>query len=239
MSVSLLIPAFNEGSRLPPFLRDLKQFMQSNPEMITEVIVIDDGSRDNTAAVTEKIAQEIPELRLLRHEKNRGKGAAVQTGVMAAKGDFIIFMDADGATGPEEIPAMLAALQKADIVVGNRFLPGAKTERHSLLRQISGLTYRLYMKCMGMGNIDTMCGFKGYRQEVARDLFSHLLEERWLFDTEIAYKSVLRKYTVTNLPIRWESKDGSKLPTRTLIKSAFQIWPLITRLRKMEGATPS
>ena len=232
MSVSLIIPAYNEEARLPEFLRSLADFCHSHVGLLSEIIVVDDGSKDTTVALAEKFITELPILKVIRQIPNKGKGAAVKTGVMAATGDYIIFMDADGATGPAELPAMIAALQKADIVVGNRFLPGAQTERHSFLRQLSGFTYRNYMKLFGLGNIDTMCGFKGYRRAVAQDLFGSLLEERWLFDTEIAYKSVQKKYSIINLPITWESKDGSKLPTSTLIKSAFQIWPLIRRINQ-------
>jgi dolichyl-phosphate beta-glucosyltransferase len=210
----------------------LADFCRQHPDALSEIIVVDDGSKDATVAEAAKFTTQLPNLKVIRQIPNKGKGAAVRTGVMAATGDYIIFMDADGATGPAELPAMITALQKADIVVGNRWLPGAQTERHSWLRQLSGFTYRTYMKCFGLGNIDTMCGFKGYRRAVAEDLFSHLLEERWLFDTEIAYKSVQKKYSVINLPIKWESKDGSKLPTSTLIKSAFEIWPLIRRINR-------
>lgn len=219
---------------MPPFLTQLANFCSVHPGLISEVLLIDDGSSDGTAETAKKMMSRLPIMRVVSHEKNKGKGAAVQTGVLEAKGDYIVFMDADGATSPDELPALINALQGTDIVVGNRFLPGAHTERHSPLRQLSGFMYRMYMKLLGLGNIDTMCGFKGYRQEVARNLFTNLLEERWLFDTEVAYKSVHRKFRTVNLPIRWESKDGSKLPTRTLIKSAFQIWPLIQRIKHVE-----
>ncbi len=77
-----------------------------------------------------------------------------------------------------------------------------------------------------------MCGFKGYKNQVAKNLFSNLISERWLFDTEIAYKAIQGKYKIKNFPIRWESKDGSKLSTLTLIKSALQIWPLIRKIKR-------
>ena len=96
---------------------------------------------------------------------------------------------------------------------------------------MAGFSYRQYMRLFGLGQIDTMCGFKGYRKKAAQQLFSTLLEKRWLFDTEIAYKAVRHGYTIINFPIRWQSKDGSKLSTGTLIKSAWQIWPLIARLK--------
>ncbi|MEK7556530.1 MAG: hypothetical protein AAB538_00975, partial [Patescibacteria group bacterium] len=137
----------------------------------------------------------------------------------------------DGATQNAELPRMDAAHAEADIGVGSRWMEGAKTERHSPLRKLSGAVYRNYMSLFGLGEIDTMCGFKGYKKEVARDLFANLIEERWLFDAEIAYQAVRRGYTVKNFPIPWTSKDGSKLDTKTLIKTAFQIWPLINKIK--------
>ena len=233
-AVSLIIPAYNEEKRLGPFLSSLAGMIRQHPNMLYEIIVVDDGSKDKTAQVAQAAISRLPILRVIKQEKNQGKGAAVKTGVMSASGDIIMFMDADGATDAAEIPRMLQAFAEKtpDIVIGNRFLPGAKTDRHSLLRRFSGFTYRSYMRLFGLGQIDTMCGFKGYKKDVAHFLFSNLMEERWLFDTEIAYKAVKNNYHIINLPITWESKDGSKLPTNTLIKSAFQIWPLIRRLDK-------
>lgn len=230
MKVSLLIPAYNEEERLGSFLASIVLYKQRHPKDIDEVIVIDDGSTDGTAALVKKHKAHAPYIKLLVQEKNRGKGAAVRTGVFAARGDYIVFMDADGATPITELPKMLAALAKTPIGVGNRWMRGAKTERHSRLRRLSGWIYRTYMRLFKLGNIDTMCGFKGYHARAARTLFGNLQEERWLFDTEIAYKSVRRNIPTTNFPIRWESKDGSKLSTTTLVMTGFRIWPLIRKL---------
>lgn len=232
MNVSLIIPAYNEEKRLRPFLESIKTQLQKTPTLLYEIVVVDDGSRDHTKAVAESYQNDISILKVMSHPQNQGKGAAVRTGVLSATGDYIIFMDADGATDASEIPRLLEHLKTADIVIGNRFLPGAKTDRHSALRTLSGYTNRVYMRLFGLGDIDVMCGFKGYTKAAARDLFGNLMENRWLFDTEIAYKAVRKKYRIINLPITWESKDGSKLPTRTLIKSAFQILPLILRVNK-------
>lgn len=218
MRLSLVIPAYNEAKRLPAFLGSIRNF-----KGIDEVIIIDDGSTDGTGQVAKGFT-------VLRHEKNRGKGAAVKTGVMAATSDLIIFMDADGATPITELPKMIEALKTADIAIGNRWMPGAKTERHALLRKISGFTYRKYMSLFGLGEIDTMCGFKGYHAPVAKALFKDMQEERWLFDAEIAYKAVQKGYKIKNFPIAWTSKDGSKLDTKTLLKTALQIWPLIHKI---------
>ena len=230
MLVSLIIPAYNESNRLPHFLTSVANWHKTKPGILLEVIVVDDGSSDNTYNLAKSFIGKLP-LQVIKHNRNQGKGAAVQTGVMQAIGNLIVFIDADGATDISELPKMITALQNSDIAIGNRWLPGSKTERHSPLRQLSGLVYRKYMSLFGLGKIDTMCGFKGYQKKVAKDLFTNLIEKRWLFDTEIAYKAMQNNRSITNFPISWESKDGSKLDTKTLIKSALQIWPLIRRLK--------
>lgn len=232
MSTSIIIPAYNEEKRLGMFLDSIQGYLEDHPDAIQEIIVIDDGSSDGTVTIAEEHFQTIPQLRLIKHEVNQGKGAAVRTGILAAQSDYSIFIDADGATPITELPKMTAALATHDIGIGNRWMPGAQTERHSLLRQLSGWIYRTYMKAFGLGSIDTMCGFKGYQHDVAKKLFANLQEQRWLFDTEIAYRAVQAGYSIKNFPITWESKDGSKLNTSTLVKSAWQIYPLIQRLKK-------
>lgn len=235
MKLSLIIPAYNEEKRLPAFLETVVAYAKNYPDEIFEVIIIDDGSTDQTARVAQSSTGRLPRGQMRQHEQNKGKGAAVHTGMKSAEGDYIVFMDADGATAIEELPKMVQALSQADIGIGNRSMPGSKTDRHSLLRTFSGWANRVYMGLFGLGRIDTMCGFKGYRREVAHDLFKDLMEQRWLFDTEIAYKALRRGYKIKNFPIRWVSKDGSKLDMKTLIRSGLQIWPLIRRIKRQEG----
>lgn len=232
MHLSLIIPAYNEEKRITPFLDSIASFITQNPNAIGEIIIVDDGSRDKTPQVAQTYQNRIPQLKLISFPQNQGKGAAIQAGVAQAQGDYVVFIDADGATPISELPKMAQALTKSDIAIGNRWMPGAKTARHSLIRRFAGWSYRTYMSLYGLGQIDTMCGFKGYRKEVAKQLFSQLQEKRWLFDTEIAYRAVQHGYHITNVPINWESKDGSKLSTTTLISSAWKIWPLIQRLKK-------
>lgn len=232
MKVSLIIPAYNEEKRLGAFLESIANFIAEQPDLINEIIVVDDGSSDKTSDIARYYELRIPNLKLHRLTVNSGKGAAVQAGILSAHGDYLIFMDADGATPIIELPKMIAALEKHPIAIGNRWLPGAQTVRHSLLRQLSGWIYRNYMRLFGLGSVDTMCGFKGYHADVAQKLFTHLQEKRWLFDTEVAYKSIQAGYQIENFPIYWESKDGSKLSSFELIKAALAIWPLVRRLKK-------
>lgn len=227
MKLSLIIPAYNEEERIVPFLLSIATYCTNNPDQISEVIVVDDGSKDATALVAKAAGAAIPGMRVISLSPNQGKGAAIQRGVMESQGDIVVFMDADGATDIMELPKMIEALKNADVAIGNRWMDGAVTQRHSPLRAISGFVYRNYMKLFSLGDIDTMCGFKGYKIFVAKDLYKDLREMRWLFDTEIAYRAVQRGYAIKNFPIVWESKDGSKLDTFTLLKSAVQIFPLI------------
>lgn len=227
MKLSLIIPAYNEEKRLPAFLDSVLAYTHKHPDHISEIIVIDDGSTDKTTDVVRRRS-----MRLLQLSTNRGKGAAVREGVMAAVGEYIVFMDADGATPITEMPKMIMALNQYDIGIGNRWIGGAHVYKSTTLRHFAGWVYKTYMGLFGFGEVDTMCGFKGYQREVARDLFQSLLEERWLFDTEVAYKAISRGYSIKNFPIEWESKDGSKLDSFTLIKSGFQILPLILKIRR-------
>lgn len=235
-SLSLIIPAWNEAARIGRFLQSIADYQREpNAAPIAEIVVVNDGSTDRTASVVQQFQSRLPHLRLLHHPTNQGKGAAVRTGVLAAAGDLIVFMDADGATPITQLSKTITALQHADVAIGNRWMRGSHTVRHSLLRRISGFVYRTYMRLFGLGAIDTMCGFKGFHHAVARDLFTRLQEPGWLFDTEICYRAVRNNYRIVNFPIRWESKAGSKLDTSTLLKNAFQIRPLIRRLRAQEN----
>lgn len=233
MTVSLIIPAYNEALRLAPFLESLVAHRATHADALNEVIVVDDGSTDGTAAVAESFADRLP-LKLIRHARNRGKGAAVRTGVFAATGEGIVFMDADGATPATELPKMTHALLTADVAIGNRWLPGAHTVRRSWQRRLAGWVYRQYMRLFGLAATDTMCGCKAYRRAVARDLFEHLTDERWLFDTEVTFKAVRRGFRVVNIPIHWEAKAGSKLSAMTMVRCALAIWPLVRKVRANE-----
>ena len=232
--ISLVIPAYNEEKRIVPFLDSIARYIAAHPNDIKEIIVVDDGSTDATKQVAIQAGATIPGFVLISQPKNMGKGAAVQAGVMAAKNDYVVFMDADGATDISELPKMKQALDGYDIAIGSRWLAGSIMERHSWLRSVSGYLNRAYMRLFGFGEIDTMCGFKGYKTSIARDLYKDLQEQRWLFDTEIAYRALCRNYRIHNFPIAWESKDGSKLDTTTLITSAFSILPLIMNIKKHE-----
>lgn len=229
MRASLIIPAYNEEGRLPAFLRELSAFHQRHPNLLDEVLVVDDGSADRTSEVARSFADQLP-LKVMRFPNNRGKGAAVRAGVLEARGETVIFMDADGATSPDEIPNIVRALEHAPIAVGNRWMPGSRVADREPFRAFSGWVNRTYVGLFGLREVDTMCGFKGFRRDVARALFDHLYSERWLFDTEIMLRARRRGVPMTHVPIAWTSKHGSKLRPAVLLRSFFVIPFLAARV---------
>lgn len=232
--ISVVIPAYNEENRLRPFIHSLILYNEKHPDHIHELIVVDDGSEDATASIAREMISPLPYGFVISLPVNQGKGAAVRAGVKASTGTHIVFMDADGATDISQISNMIAALEHTDIAVGNRWMQGSHSIRHSFVRRCSSWAHHIYMRMFGLGDIDVMCGFKGFSRQTALDLFDDLHEQRWLFDTEIIYKALLRGYSIHNFPILWTSKKGSKLTGRTLVVSALNILPLIHRVRKKE-----
>lgn len=237
MTVSLVIPAYNEEERLPTFLEELVTFLRKAPNAVREVLIVDDGSQDRTAEVAHLFVDLLP-LRLIRFPKNRGKGSAVQAGILASQGDAVMFMDADGATAPEELPKLVAALEHSPIAVGNRWMADSHVRSREPFRAFSGWVYRTYVGFFGLQGVDTMCGFKGFRRDAARALFETLREERWLFDTEIMLRARRRGYDIANVPISWTSKHGSKLRLPVLLRSVFQI-PVVAARVAAEPRRPT
>ncbi|HEV8289732.1 MAG TPA: dolichyl-phosphate beta-glucosyltransferase [Candidatus Norongarragalinales archaeon] len=229
--LSIIIPAYNEEKRIPLFLPGLLQEAKKLPAH--EVIIVNDGSKDNTAGVVKQLIKGRKDARLLSLEKNQGKGGALQTSVFSAKGKYVLFIDADGSISPNEIPRMLQKLQEGyDVVVGDRSHPESHVDQ-SKLRHLTGVTFNIYTRTLfdtGMG--DHLCGFKGFRREVARDLFKDLKNKRWVFDVELFYKIRKRAYSLYRLPIHWKHVGDSKISITDPAKMAWQLIGLRRELAK-------
>lgn len=236
--VTLVIPAYNEEERLPKFLDALATYLDTHRDLVQAVLVVDDGSRDRTADIAMSYAKRLPGFRLLKQSTNRGKGAAIQYGVNEAKTNAVTFMDADGATPPDALPSMINALQNAPIAVGNRWSTEARAHGQTFFRALSSRALRAYMHLFGLGNVDTMCGCKAFRSEIAKRLFNPLLEERWLFDQEILFRARLLGLKIANIPIHWTSQRGSKLKPSTLLLSAVRLPIVLFRVWSILRTTP-
>lgn len=230
MTTTLIIPAYNEEERLPRFLDDLVRLRRNAPDILTEILLVDDGSTDNTASVAERARDRLPNLRVIRQPRNIGKGRAVQRGVREARSDAMVFMDADGATEASELPKLLNLLRRHPIVSGHRWMAGSSVRGQTPLRSLSSRIIMATMSLFGLGDVDTMCGFKGFRRNVAERLFSPLLEPRWLFDQEVLFRARLLGIPIVSVPITWTSKRGSKVRLSTLVTSAIALPLLLFRV---------
>lgn len=212
--LSLVIPAFNEVARLPRFLADVRPYFDAEYPAAYEVVVVDDGSRDGTADVVSDLAEGWGELRVLRHPANRGKGAAVRTGVLAAAGHKILFADADGATPIGEEWRLSAALARgADVAVGSRAVaaPGVHRER-TRKRAVAGNVFAwVARRSLGLAVRDTQCGFKMFARDAARELFSLTRETGYLFDLEILAVARRLGLRVDEVAVSWADQPGSKV----------------------------
>jgi glycosyltransferase involved in cell wall biosynthesis len=210
--LSVVIPAYNEVARLEPTLHRVIDYCRAlQPEF--EVLVVDDGSTDDTAGLVERLATAEPRVRLLALGANRGKGAAVRTGVLEARGREILFSDADLATPIEELGKLRAHLTNGcDIAIGSRAAPGADIRvRQHPVRELMGRSFNLMVRLAALGGIrDTQCGFKLFRRDAARDLFGRARLDGFAFDVEILWLARGR-YQVAEVPVVWSHVDDSKV----------------------------
>ena len=211
--LSIIIPAYNEGSRIGPTIRDIIGYCRGG-RRIFELILVDDGSRDNTSSVGRLLSEEFPEVRLIRLAANQGKGYAVRTGVLNATGGTVVFADADGATPIGEIERLESALEAgADVSVGSRALQAEGIEVHAkVYRHLIGRTFHHLVEWLADAGVkDTQCGFKLFRASVAQDLFSRMRINGFSFDVELLVMARRRGYRVAEVPVNWTHQPGSKV----------------------------
>jgi dolichyl-phosphate beta-glucosyltransferase len=214
IELSLIIPAYNERWRLPPTLIDIIDYVEHR-KLRYEIIVVDDGSTDETSDIVRKFERVRPnELRCIRLPKNRGKGHAVRTGAVNATGKRIIFLDADGATPIAEIERLEAALDGgADIAIASRAMKSTDTQIKTVwYRKLLGRIFNSCVNFILLPEInDTQCGFKMFTAEAAAKLFPLQTAERFSFDVELLYLARKFHMKIAEVPINWENVPGSKV----------------------------
>lgn len=235
--LSVVIPAYNEAARLGPYLVAIRGYLDAAYPRVYEVIVVDDGSKDGTAALVERAGAEWPGLRLIRLPHNRGKGAAVRTGVLAAKGRRILFADADGATPIEEERRLSRAIAGgASVAAASRYAPGPGVSRErNRRREAASTIFRTAARVLvGVGVKDTQCGFKMFEARAGRTLFEHSLETGYLFDIEVLALAKHFGYEVAEVAVNWSEQPGSKVRlVRDSLRMFAGLWRLRRRLRTM------
>ena len=215
ITLSVILPAYNEQDRLPPYLTSITRYLSQRGDPY-EIVVVDDGSRDETAQRVRQLAVDTPLVRLIHLPRNSGKGAAVRAGMLAAHGALRLMADADGATPIQEIERLEHALSQGnDLAIGSRFL-GSRDKRYRIQarwhRTVLGNVFNKLAQRLGLEGItDTQCGFKLFRNGVAEDLFSVARIDGYGFDLEVLYVARRRNYRIAEVPINWTDQPGSKV----------------------------
>jgi glycosyltransferase involved in cell wall biosynthesis len=210
---SIVIPAYNEGARLGATLGKVLGYVHAQG-WDAEVIIVNDGSRDNTAEIVRTFAAKDPALRLLENPGNRGKGYSVRNGILNARGRIVLFSDADLSSPIEEAPKLLKALEEgADIAIGSRWLRAeTQTQRQPLHRQLFGRIYNLILRLtLGLQFADTQCGFKAFKQPAVQAIFPLQRIERWGFDPEILFLARKFHFNTQEIPVIWGHSGGTRI----------------------------
>jgi len=236
--LSLVIPAYNEEARLPETLQQIGAFVRGRGAE-TEVIVVDDGSRDRTAAVAESFRAEIPGLRVLTNGVNRGKGFSVRHGMLEAKGRVVLFTDADLSAPIEEAPKLVAALEDYDVALGSRAVDRSLIEVHqSRFREFAGVVFNTLVRLiLRLPFVDTQCGFKAFRRERCRIIFEQQTIERFGFDPELLYLARRHGLRAVEIPVRWAHSPATKV---SMLRDSLQMFldVFVIRWNSLRGRYP-
>jgi dolichyl-phosphate beta-glucosyltransferase len=225
-ALTLILPCYNEAERLPQTLTAYLAQLSRQPGEV-EVLVVDDGSTDQTFAVAQAIAAQDDRVRIIRSQPNHGKGFGVRTGMLQATGELLVFTDADGSYGPGEVARVTAALADAPVTIGSR--PAGWATGPPARRLASRLFNRAIQALLGLPFADTQCGLKGFRRHAALELFGRARLDGYAFDVEILFLARRLGLAVSEVPVRAEVRDGSKVQ---LVVDALAMLGDVLRVRR-------
>ena len=211
--LSIVIPAYNESARIGDAIERVMRCIETQA-WDAEVLVIDDGSRDDTPAIVEHWMQQYPRLHLVQNPGNRGKGYSVRNGLLQAAGDIVMFTDADLSAPMEEAELLIAAIAEgADVAIGSRWMDRSRQTIHQpLYRQFFGRCFNgITRNVMGLPFKDTQCGFKAFRRSAAQVIFRLQRIERWGFDPEILFIARKLGFTIREVPVTWGHDERSRM----------------------------
>lgn len=235
VDLSVVIPAYNEEERLKRAIPAIVGHLRAANRSF-EIVVVDDGSQDGTAAVTKELAESLPGLQLISYRPNRGKGGAVRAGMLAAVGDRVLFTDADQSTPIGELDKLLAKIEHEgyDMAIGSRAIAGAEVEEtqgwHRVLaaKLFGGASKLLAVR----GIADTQCGFKCMTREVAQKVFPQVTSDTAIFDIEMLAVAAREGYRIAELPVTWVHDQDTRIPYD--LRRALRIWGELFRIRRAQ-----
>jgi dolichyl-phosphate beta-glucosyltransferase len=213
LTYSFIIPAYNESSRIRPTLDEILR-CTAEKGWDAEILVVDDGSRDDTPHVIREYAAKHAQVQLIQNPGNRGKGYSVRNGMLHARGEVCLFTDADLSSPITEAQKLFDAISGgADVAIGSRWLRAElQTERQPLYRQLFGRIFNLLLRVfLGLRFKDTQCGFKALRREAAQRIFPLQKIERWGFDPEILFLARRMGFKSAEVPVLWAHSEGTRL----------------------------
>ena len=232
--LSIVVPAYNESGRLPGSLRRMRQHFDALGEEY-EVIVVDDGSSDDTYALSLDLATTWPELTVLQFDRNRGKGAAVRAGMLHARGEHRLFSDADLSTPLDELPRLREMLQgRTQVAIASRGLAESQIEVHQQKRrELMGRTYNRLLRLLVLRGIhDSQCGFKVFTAAASVACFEPLRTMRFGFDAEVLVRAQACGWKIAEVPVRWHHVEASRV--NSVRDSSRMLWDLVRlRLRRL------
>jgi len=215
--MTVIVPIYNEGPVLNETLLKIKEFLKKNKGY--EFLFVDDGSTDSSSQLLKKFVENGSKVFLVSFRKNLGKGSAIKRGVKVASGEYIAFMDGDMAYPLSHLLLLRRELKKSDLVIGCRELFKKNAENARLSRLIVGRTGNLITrKLMGIHFKDTQAGLKGFRNDIAKDLFKKQYIKGFAFDVEIIYQAIKKNYKIKEIPVRL-NKDHINKPTKVNVVS--------------------
>ena len=236
--LTIVIPAFNEELRLPPTLERIASYLKDSRREV-EVLVVDDGSKDRTAAVAESFRSKIPTLRVVPNGMNRGKGYSVRHGVQEAKGRIVLFTDADLSAPIEEADKLVDALQHFDVAIGSRAVNRTLITVHeSRFREFAGIIFNKIVRfILWLPFVDTQCGFKAFVRERCRVLFEQQTIERFGFDPELLYLARHHGLRAVEIPVRWGHSPATKV---NMLRDSLQMFldVFLIRWNSLRGRYP-
>jgi dolichyl-phosphate beta-glucosyltransferase len=212
--ISIVIPAYNEESRIQPTLEKVSAYCKDRFRDF-EIIVVDDGSTDNTLSVVKNLGQHLENINLMHYPKNAGKGFAVRKGVLSSRGDLLLISDADLSTPIEELEKLISYIHadSYDIAIGSRGLKESDILlKQPWYREMMGKTFNIFVRMVAISGIkDTQCGFKLFRGDIARDLFKRCSIDGFSFDVEVLYLAKNAGHKIKEVPVRWVNSPSSKV----------------------------
>lgn len=223
IKLSLIIPAYNEEKIIADNLEKVSSFLKTK-KYGWEIIVVNDGSKDKTAEIVERLSEKDKKIRIINLGVNQGKGAAIRAGVLGAKGEYILFSDADLSVPVDFADSFLETLEKgADVVIGSRRTAHSNIIKHQkLLRESLGRVFTMLSKITTFTNIsDFTCGFKAFRKDAAIAIFSRTLINRWVYDTEILFLAKKLKYKIIEMPVDWVNRGDSRVKLMKVVVPSF------------------